>query len=120
MDDPDSLEGQKTHGPKIHIWGGMSARGTLSLTIFQDNLNGQKYEKIIRSKQREMDAMYPHIKWPAYSPDLSPIENIWAWLKQKVNKDRPCTLDAVKRSVRKHWKSIKPDFLSNYIESKVN
>ena len=27
--------------------------------------------------------------WPPYSPDVSPIENIWAWLKEEVAKDQP-------------------------------
>lgn len=27
--------------------------------------------------------------WPPYSPDLSPIENLWALLKDKIHKLRP-------------------------------
>lgn len=29
------------------------------------------------------------IEWPPYSPDLNPIENIWAWLKYKLYADYP-------------------------------
>ena len=28
------------------------------------------------------------VDWPAYSPDLNPIENIWAYIKSKLNGKR--------------------------------
>ena len=34
-------------------------------------------------KSRAVDVLHP---WPAQSPDLSPIENAWAILQQKINK----------------------------------
>jgi len=29
------------------------------------------------------------IEWPPYSPDVIPIENIWAWIKIKLANDYP-------------------------------
>ncbi|KAL4509441.1 hypothetical protein ABPG72_018372 [Tetrahymena utriculariae] len=55
-----------------------------------------------------------------YSPDLNPIENIWAWLKNKVSHDNPINMQQLKKSVRKHWKQINSEFCSKYINSWSN
>ena len=60
------------------------------------------------------------LPWPTYSPDLSPIENIWAWIKEEIAKDRPSTIKSLKRSLRKHWKRLTPEFLEPYFASMPN
>ena len=59
-------------------------------------------------------------EWPSYSPDLSPIENIWGWLKVQVNKDLPKSVKALKNLIKKHWNSINVDFLEPYFDSMPN
>ncbi|KAL4500754.1 hypothetical protein ABPG72_019988 [Tetrahymena utriculariae] len=58
--------------------------------------------------------------WSPYSPDLNPIENIWAWLRNKVSHDNPINMQQLKKSVRKHWKQINSEFCSKYINSWSN
>ena len=41
--------------------------------------------------------------WPAQSPDLNPIENLWAILKMKVAKYQSKTIDQLKSNLRKVW-----------------
>ena len=46
--------------------------------------------------------------WPAKSPDMSPIENLWAWLAKKVygNKPRYNTIEELKDAIWKAWDLI--------------
>jgi len=143
-DDIDDLTVGR-HGQKIHLWGGISANGTTKLHLFSENLKEKKNVNLLKKGREEMARLYPDgfifqqdghpchksklaqkfimhnfdatIDWPGYSPDISPIENIWSWLKSEVSKDRPTTLEAMKRSLRKHWKRLTPEFLAPYFNS---
>ena len=52
-----------------------------------------------------------------YSPDLSPIENIWGWLKNQVNRDMPLDVKNLKKCIKKHWNSLNSEFLKPYYDS---
>jgi hypothetical protein len=48
------------------------------------------------------------ISWPPYSPDLSPVENLWGYMKDRLNKceTRPTTLDDLAHQCHAIWNSI--------------
>jgi hypothetical protein len=140
--------GPSKHGPKLHLWGAITARGAISLEIFEENLNAQRYLAILKKKKGEIDALYPdgyvfmqdgspihragictdYINeempqslmsphYPSYSPDLNPIENVWAWLKHQVSIDQPKSIEALKKCIKKHWSCVTEEFLAPYFNS---
>lgn len=44
--------------------------------------------------------------WPPYSPDLSPIENIWRLLKRNVRKRRPTTIQELRIAIADCWREV--------------
>ena len=57
------------------------------------------------------------IDWPPNSPDLSPIENLWAVLKQRIQTRAPKDLTELKKMIEVEWLQFDPIFLGNFINS---
>ncbi len=49
------------------------------------------------------------LDWPANSPDLNPIENIWGFVKRKMRDTRPNNADNLKAAIKATWASITPE-----------
>ena len=55
-------------------------------------------------------------EWPGNSPDLSPIENLWAIVQDKVDKMAPASSEmTLIRNVRSAWRSISAETLDSLI-----
>ena len=68
------------------------------------------------------------IDWPSNSPDLNPIENLWAILKKKVEKrvgvwlieKKKLTIDEFQAIIRQEWESLDRDLYLRLSRSMKN
>jgi hypothetical protein len=57
------------------------------------------------------------IDFPPYSPDLNPIENLWAYLVPRVDKYNAQTEEQLKKAVQIEWEKIPITYLQNLANS---
>ncbi|MBW0589875.1 hypothetical protein O181_129590 [Austropuccinia psidii MF-1] len=58
------------------------------------------------------------LPWPAHSPDLNLIENVWKVLKTRVTKHhQPCTMDKLRAAIQSTWDDLSPTFFEKLLIS---
>jgi len=134
--------------PRINVhlncWGAVSFRGATSLSVYKGTTNKDVYQGLLEEHRQELDALYPngwyfvhdnhrshkaceqwmenqgfgHVVFPTYSPDLNPIENLWATLKDCVARDAPTNEERLVASLRRNWeiltspRNLRPYFIT--------
>jgi transposase len=56
------------------------------------------------------------MKWPANSPDLNPIENVWRLLKYRVGRRFPKTDTEVRQYIEEEWAKLTIEDYEKYIK----
>ena len=126
--------------PKLMVFGSISGFGTGPLHRCEGNVNAHVYRDILQlhhqyfSGKRMVqdnapchrahlvtDWMSAHnivlLPWPPYSPDLNPIENLWAAMKSRVQGKEFPTKDALWLQLQSLWNSFSPNFVHLYVDS---
>ena len=67
-----------------------------------------------------MDHQINRLSWPSQSPDLNPVENIWAVLKANVSNYKPTSRKELIRAIKKEWKALDLTFAKNLVISMQN
>lgn len=89
----------------------------LRMTFQQDNAPAHKAKKTILYFK---NAGIKVLDWPANSPDLNPIENLWNILKQKVYNRNPKTKSELIAFTKEEWNNIEKKTLFSLVASVQN
>jgi transposase len=114
---PSHVTARRVYTRRILFWGCFSSLGVGPLVPLEGTVNAILYQQILQSHLRPTALQwfrhrqwwYQHdnapahnaastkqwledhrvraIEWPPYSPDLNPIENLWAILKQEIHRE---------------------------------
>ena len=131
---------------KIMCWGAISYTKKSKLVVVHGTLNATRYIEILKvnffheNKTNQFKNFYfqqdnttSHkakmtseffasnrisiLPWPPNSPDLNPIENLWQFLKQRVKKRQPKSLDELKNIAIDEWEKIDQKIISKAVST---
>jgi len=64
--------------------------------------------------------IHPLSPWPSNSPDLNPIENLFAWMKRYVENELPTNEKGLRQAIRKAFRDIPEGHIKNLMDSMEN
>ncbi len=129
------------------VWDAMSSAGVGPLCFLRSNVNPAEYQEVLEhfmlpaADQLYGDADFilqqdlapahtakaastwfkdhgiPVLNWPANSPDLNPIKNLWGIVKRKMRYARPNNAEELKVTIRATWALITPEQCHRLIDS---
>ena len=123
------------HSLKLHVWAGISKRGSTRILLFDGILRKEFYcEEILQNTlcpfiqevypdhhrfQQDNDPKHTSnmakefmknhginsLKWPSESCDLNPIEMVWNQMKTFIGKRKPRVKEALEQAIYDFWET---------------
>ena len=135
-------------GGGITVWGAFHAGGKSDLIVLDGNLDQQQFIRILENtmlpfataafganfvylddndpahRARTVTAFLQdqdveHLPWPACSPDMNPIENLWSEVTRRSNQlaHQPTNVNELRQAVMDAWADIPLNLLRTLSES---
>ncbi len=144
---PCCLKSSVKFPQSVMLWAAMSSAGVGPLCFLKSTVNAAIYQEILEhfmlpsadklygdadfifqqnlapahtakgTKSWFNDHGVTVLDWPANTPDLNPIENLWGIVKRKMRDTRPNIADELKATVKETWASIPPQQCHKLITS---
>lgn len=130
------------------VWGAISSQGQVGLDILEGRQTAQNYLDLLQRQVDNIAALFPNqewtfqhdnapihtariintwlndnninvLEWPALSPDLNIIENLWGWLTKQVYAEgrQFNTREELMVAIRTSWEAIPMNLLDSLFNS---
>lgn len=146
--EPQYFSKRQSGGGSVMVWGGFGVGGVTPLVILDGKQDAEKYIQTLETymkphgrricgphwtfqqdnasihtarvtKQWFVDQNVTLMKWPARSPDLNPIENVWGHMVRSVypnGRVYETKVDLI-AAIRRAWDQLPPAYLVCLLES---
>lgn len=81
--------------------------------------NDPKHTSKLAKKWKEENGV-KNIEWPAASPDINPIENVWMPVKMSLQKKKIKTPRGLAHAIKKQWRALPQELAVKLVDSMKN
>ncbi|GFW33088.1 transposable element Tcb1 transposase [Trichonephila clavipes] len=119
---PENIQGKDRYPTcSIMVWAGIMINGRTRLHVVANGtMTGQRYIDEVLLPHDCLDSEgIQRLVWPARSPDLNPIENVWDALGRQVAGQNypPTNKNTLIRALTEEWDKLPQQLLDNVVQS---
>lgn len=149
--EPEILTKRNFGGGTLMVWGAFTRASVLILAYPSTRMNSREYTDVLQdhllpflNENNNVDFKFQQdnarihvsresmewfreneidlLEWPACSPDLNPIENLWGIIVRRLyaNNKKYDTLRELKTAIEEIWVNLEPEVLNNLVDSMNN